>query len=159
MAVNPGFNVGQPGQGTLVYDDIVEDRLPGKLLPVVGVLAPQGNADDEIVLVDDGSTDDTKRVLHKLREQLPERIEVLELPRNGGYRIAVVNANVPNMVGQISTCLGDAGLNIEDLLNKSIGNLAYTIVDVNEPVTDEIMSRLRGIDGVLTLRNLGKPVT
>jgi D-3-phosphoglycerate dehydrogenase len=81
------------------------------------------------------------------------------LGRMDAYRITIANANVPNMVGQISTCLGDAGLNIEDLLNKSIGNLAYTIVDVNEPVTDEIESRLRAIDGVLTLRNLGKPVT
>ena len=81
------------------------------------------------------------------------------LGRMDAYRITIANANVPNMVGQISTCLGDAGLNIEDLLNKSVGNLAYTIVDVNEPVSDEIESRLRAIDGVLTLRNLGKPVT
>lgn len=81
------------------------------------------------------------------------------LGRMDAYRITVANANVPNMVGQISTCLGDAGLNIEDLLNKSVGNLAYTIVDVNKPVTEEIESRLRDIDGVLILRNLGKPVT
>lgn len=81
------------------------------------------------------------------------------LGRMDAYRITVANANVPNMVGQISTCLGDAGFNIEDLLNKSIGHLAYTIVDVNSPVTEEIESRLRSIDGVLTLRNLGKPVT
>lgn len=81
------------------------------------------------------------------------------LGRMDAYRVTVANANVPNMVGQISTCLGDAGLNIEDLLNKSIGNLAYTIVDVNKPVTEEIESKLRSIDGVLTLRNLGKPVT
>ncbi len=81
------------------------------------------------------------------------------LPRMNAYRVTIANANVPNMVGQISTCLGDAGLNIEDLLNKSVGNLAYTIVDVNEPVTDEIEQKLRSIAGVLTLRNLGKPVT
>ncbi len=81
------------------------------------------------------------------------------LPRMDAYRVTIANANVPNMVGQISTCIGDAGLNIEDLLNKSVGDLAYTIVDVNEPVTDEIESKLRAIDGVLTLRNLGKPVT
>jgi D-3-phosphoglycerate dehydrogenase len=81
------------------------------------------------------------------------------LGRMDAYRITVANANVPNMVGQISTCLGDAGLNIEDLLNKSVGDLAYTIVDVNKPVTEEIESRLRDIDGVLILRNLGKPVT
>jgi D-3-phosphoglycerate dehydrogenase / 2-oxoglutarate reductase len=81
------------------------------------------------------------------------------LPRLDAYRITVANANVPNMVGQISTCLANAGLNIEDLLNKSIGNLAYTIVDVNRPVSDDIMAEIRSIDGVLTLRNLGKPVT
>ncbi len=81
------------------------------------------------------------------------------LPRLDAWRITIANANVPNMVGQISTCLAEANLNIEDLLNKSIGHLAYTIVDVNGPVTDETCARLRAIDGVLTLRNLGKPVT
>lgn len=81
------------------------------------------------------------------------------LPRLDAWRITIANANVPNMVGQISTDLANAGLNIEDLLNKSIGNLAYTIVDVNGPVSDETMAELRSIDGVLALRNLGKPVT
>jgi len=81
------------------------------------------------------------------------------LPRLDAWRITIANANVPNMVGQISTRLADAGLNIEDLLNKSIGELAYTIVDVNGPVSDETRAQIRAIDGVLTLRNLGKPVT
>ncbi len=81
------------------------------------------------------------------------------MPRLDAWRITIANANVPNMVGQISTCLADAGLNIEDLLNKSIGDLAYTIVDVNGPVGEEVRARLRSIEGVLTLRNLGKPVT
>ena len=80
------------------------------------------------------------------------------LGRIDAHRITIANANVPNMVGQISTCIADAGLNIEDLLNKSVGNLAYTIVDVNGPVTDKIMAAIRGVEGVLTLRNLGKPV-
>ncbi len=81
------------------------------------------------------------------------------LPRVDAYRVTIANANVPNMVGQISTCLADAGLNIEEILNKSIGDLAYTIVDVNGPVTEECEAKLRSIDGVLALRNLGKPVT
>ncbi len=81
------------------------------------------------------------------------------LPRMDAWRVTIANANVPNMVGQISTCLADAGLNIEDLLNKSIGDLAYTIVDVNGEITPEIESNLRSIEGILTLRNLGKPVT
>jgi D-3-phosphoglycerate dehydrogenase len=81
------------------------------------------------------------------------------LPRMDAYRVTIANANVPNMVGQISTCLGDAGLNIEDLLNKSIGHLAYTIVDVNDEPSEELLNELRSIEGVLALRNLGKPVT
>jgi D-3-phosphoglycerate dehydrogenase len=63
------------------------------------------------------------------------------------------------MVGQISTCLANAGHNIEDLLNKSIGELAYTIVDIDGQPTDETLAQLRAIDGVLALRDLGKPVT
>ena len=81
------------------------------------------------------------------------------LPRLDAWRITVANANVPNMVGQISTDLANAGLNIEDLLNKSIGDFAYTIVDVNKEPTAELLTEIRAIDGVLTLRNLGKPVT
>lgn len=81
------------------------------------------------------------------------------LPRLDAWRLTIANANVPNMVGQISTCLANAGLNIEDLLNKSIGDLAYTIVDVNGEVSDETMAEMRAIEGVLALRNLGKPVT
>ena len=81
------------------------------------------------------------------------------LPRLDAWRITVANANVPNMVGQISTDLANAGLNIEDLLNKSVGDFAYTIVDVNKEPTAELLAEIRAIDGVLTLRNLGKPVT
>jgi len=81
------------------------------------------------------------------------------LPRLDAWRITVANANVPNMVGQISTDLANAGLNIEDLLNKSVGDFAYTIVDVNKEPTAELLAEIGGIEGVLTLRNLGKPVT
>ena len=81
------------------------------------------------------------------------------IPRMDTHRITIANANVPNMVGQISTCLARANLNIEDLLNKSIGNLAYTIVDLDGPVSDETIGALRNIEGVLALRNLGKPIS
>lgn len=81
------------------------------------------------------------------------------LPRLDAWRISIANKNVPNMVGQISTNLAAAGLNIEDLLNKSLGELAYTIVDVNGAVSDTTCATIRAIDGVLSLRNLGKPVT
>lgn len=81
------------------------------------------------------------------------------MPRADAYRIAIANANVPNMVGQISTCLAQANLNIEDLLNKSSGEVAYTIVDLAGPVPDETIAAIRRIKGVLALRNLGKPIS
>jgi len=81
-----------------------------------------------------------------------------QLPRLDAWRITLANANVPNMVGQVSTCIANAGLNIEDLLNKSVGEFAYTIVDVNGEPSQELLEEISSIDGVLTLRNLGKPV-
>jgi D-3-phosphoglycerate dehydrogenase / 2-oxoglutarate reductase len=79
----------------------------------------------------------------------------INLPRNGGYRMAIVNSNVPNMVGQISTDLAAAGLNILDMLNRSRGDVAVTLIDVDQRCPDETVARLRAIDGVLSVRCLG----
>ena len=81
------------------------------------------------------------------------------MPRADAWRITIAIANVPNMVGQISTCLAQAGLNIEDLLNKSLGELAYTGVDLDGPVPEKTLKGLQAIEGVLALRNLGKPLS
>ena len=69
-------------------------------------------------------------------------------------RLAIANSNVPNMVGQISTLLADAGLNIADLLNKSRGELAYTLIDVDGEPSDAVMARIRAVHGVLAARLL-----
>lgn len=69
-------------------------------------------------------------------------------------RIAVANSNVPNMVGQISTALASAGLNIADLLNKSRGEFAYTLIDVEGAVPESCLATIRGIEGVLSARVL-----
>jgi len=79
----------------------------------------------------------------------------INLQRNGGFRIAVVNSNVPNMVGQISTDLAEAGLNILDLLNKSRGELACTLLDVDKAPPQETLDRIAAIVGVLSVRCLG----
>lgn len=80
----------------------------------------------------------------------------LVMPRpNGGDRLAVVNANVPNMLGQISTTLAEAGINIADMFNKSRGELAYTLVDVNGEIPDAVAERIDAISGVLKVRVLG----
>jgi D-3-phosphoglycerate dehydrogenase len=78
----------------------------------------------------------------------------INLPRNGGHRIAVVNNNVPNMVGQISTDLANEGLNILDMLNKSRDNVAVTLLDVDQKPNEQLLETLSSIEGVLSVRSL-----
>jgi D-3-phosphoglycerate dehydrogenase / 2-oxoglutarate reductase len=59
---------------------------------------------------------------------------------------------VPNMVGQISTCLASARINIADLLNKSRGEYAYTIIDADGTIGDDLLQKVRSIEGVLAAR-------
>ena len=67
-------------------------------------------------------------------------------------RIGITNQNVPGVVGHVSSVLGDAGINIVDLTNKSHADVAYTLIDVSGEVPDEIVEKLRAVDGVLSVR-------
>ena len=78
----------------------------------------------------------------------------VQMPRSEGHRLAVVNANVRNMLGQISTALANGGLNIIDMLNKSRGDPAYTLCDVDSPVTAEVIGELATIKGVVSVRKI-----
>lgn len=78
----------------------------------------------------------------------------VKMPRVSGYRMAIANSNVPNMVGQISSILAETGHNILDLLNKSRGDLAYTLLDVDTVITDEVVNQIKSIDGVLSVRTI-----
>ena len=68
--------------------------------------------------------------------------------------MAIANANVPNMVGQISTAMANAGLNIHNMVNKSRGDMAYTVLDVDSAVPDSVLSAIKDIEGVLAVRYL-----
>jgi D-3-phosphoglycerate dehydrogenase len=72
--------------------------------------------------------------------------------REAAYRLIVANANVPNMLGQISETLGEAKLNIHDMVNRSRGELAYTVVDLDSPVTEAVRQKIAAIPGVLMTR-------
>ena len=76
------------------------------------------------------------------------------MAREAPYRLAIANANVPNMVGQISTAMAKAGLNIHNMLNKSKGEMAYTLVDVDSAVPAGVCEQIRRIEGVLSVRYL-----
>jgi D-3-phosphoglycerate dehydrogenase len=76
----------------------------------------------------------------------------VEMARESPHRIAIANANVPNMVGQISTTMAQAGLNIHNMVNKSKGEMAYTLVDLDSEAAPEVLSRIARIPGVLSIR-------
>jgi D-3-phosphoglycerate dehydrogenase len=76
------------------------------------------------------------------------------MAREAPYRVGIANANVPNMVGQISTTMAKAKLNIHNMLNKSKGEMAYTLVDVDSKVPAKVIEQIADIEGVLAVRYL-----
>jgi len=74
------------------------------------------------------------------------------MARETAHRLVVTNANVPNMLGLISETLGNAGLNIHDMVNRSRGDYAYTVVDLDSPVKDDVRHKIAAINGVLSSR-------
>ena len=98
-------------------------------------------------------------VVDQLREFLEQgnirnavNFPAVEMARESPHRIAIANANVPNMVGQISTTMAHAGLNIHNMVNKSRGEMAYTLVDLDSAAAPEVIQRIAAIPGVLTIR-------
>ena len=76
------------------------------------------------------------------------------MAREAPFRVGIANANVPNMVGQISTAMAKASLNIHTMVNKSKGDMAYTLVDVDSKVPSKVIEQVSGIEGVLSVRYL-----
>jgi D-3-phosphoglycerate dehydrogenase len=76
------------------------------------------------------------------------------MPRESPYRLAIANANVPNMLASISQAMGSRKINIHNMLNKSKKEMAYTLVDVDSPVPETAVKDLCAIRGVLAVRYL-----
>lgn len=100
-------------------------------------------------------------VAEQLREFLEEgtvsnavNFPSVEMPRESPYRVAIANANVPNMLGMISSTMGRNRLNIHNMVNKSKGEMAYTLVDLDSEASDGALEELSRIEGVLSVRRL-----
>ena len=76
----------------------------------------------------------------------------VNLPRSTKYRIAITNKNVPAMIGQIATSLGELGLNIADMTNVSRGDVAYNLIDIENEVKEEALTKLSLIENVINAR-------
>lgn len=98
-------------------------------------------------------------VIDQLRDFLEEgtvrnavNFPAVEMPRESLHRLAIANANVPNMLGMISTTMARSGLNIHNMVNKSKGEMAYTLVDLDSEVGTGVLEELSRIPGVLSVR-------
>ena len=128
-----------------------KNRLHPKVTALPHLGASTGEAEDNCaIMVAENLREDLENGNIRHSVNFPEAI----MPRTEGRRLAIANLNVPNMVGQISTCLAEEGLNIVDLLNKSRGPVAYTLVDVEGEITEPLRERLGSIEGVLNVRVL-----
>lgn len=78
------------------------------------------------------------------------------MPREAAHRVAVASANIPNMVGQISTAMAKAEINIHNMVNKSRGDIAYTMLDLDSPAPETALAEIRAIEGVMNVRVLPK---
>ena len=74
------------------------------------------------------------------------------MSRNGGSRITFCNSNVPKVLGQVLSLLADANLNVVDMVNKSRGEIAYNIIDLEGDINEEIIDKVARVDGVMRVR-------
>jgi D-3-phosphoglycerate dehydrogenase len=81
-------------------------------------------------------------------------IEVAKLP--GQYRLTIAHENIPNIIGPITNTIAKAKINIIDMLNKSLNTAAYTLIDTETALSDDLINKIQGIKGVLNVRCLSK---
>jgi D-3-phosphoglycerate dehydrogenase len=118
-------------------------------LPHLG--ASTGEAEDNSAVM---VVDELREYLEHGNLQNAVNFPDASLAREVPYRLAIANANVPDMLGRISHALGKRKINIHNMLNKSKGDMAYTLVDTDTPVTAEVLKELEDLTGVLAVRYL-----
>ena len=74
---------------------------------------------------------------------------VCTMPRSAEYRLAIAHKNIPNMITSFATEFSDDGINIENMMNKSKGELAFTLIDTNTNISEEALKKIEAIEGVL----------
>jgi D-3-phosphoglycerate dehydrogenase len=118
-------------------------------LPHLGASTQEAEDNSAIMVVDE-----VRDYLENGNVQNAVNFPNVVMTREAPYRVGIANANVPNMVGQISGSMAKAGLNIHNMLNRSKGEMAYTLVDVDSPVKHALIDELARIQGVLAVRYL-----
>jgi D-3-phosphoglycerate dehydrogenase len=118
-------------------------------LPHLGASTKEAEENCAIMVVDQVRNYLENGIVHN-SVNFPE----MDMPRNGGHRLLVVNANVPHMIERISSAISNANLNIVDMLNRSRDDVACTLVDVDKPIPQTVVDEITSRKGVLTVRSL-----
>lgn len=92
---------------------------------------------------------ETGSIVHSIN--MPECI----VPRSDNYRVTAIHKNLSNMIGQMTKVFGEEGVNISDMINKSKGDMAYSVFNLDEPITNHTLEALRSIEGVIRVRYFG----
>ena len=79
----------------------------------------------------------------------------VHLKRTTDHRVSIINKNVPAMIGQIATELGELNLNIAEMTNVSKGDIAYNLIDIENEVSEESIAKLKAIENVIDVRLIG----
>ena len=123
---------------------------PGVIaLPHLGASTREAEDNSAIMAVDQ-----VRDYLENGNVQNAVNFPTVVMQREAPFRLAIANANVPNMLGQISGTMAKGGLNIHNMVNRSRGEMAYTLVDVDSAVSSVLIDELAGIQGVLAVRYL-----
>jgi D-3-phosphoglycerate dehydrogenase len=119
-------------------------------LPHLG--ASTGEAEENCALM---VVDQLRDFLEHGNERNSVNFQETRMARTGNARICIANSNRPNMIGQLSHVLGEAGVNIAQMHNASRGELAYSLIDADSPVPDTLLAQIAAIEGILSVRVIG----
>lgn len=131
--------------------DLPEDELIGvdKVLcvPHLGASTPESEDNCAVMAVDQ-----IREYLERGNIKNSVNFPTCQMAPTGKTRITISNKNVPNVISSLTAAIGASGLNIDDMLNKNKGDVAYNIIDVSGEVTDELVAKLQAVDGVISVR-------
>ena len=117
--------------------------------PHLGASTPESEENCAVM-----AADELKDYLETGNVRNSVNLPAVSMTPSGVMRLCILHKNVPGMLANITTLFGRDGVNVENLSNKSRGDYAYTIVDVNTRITDQVANELRAIPGVIRVRVL-----
>lgn len=126
---------------------LLMERTDALLMPHIG--ASTAEAEENCAIM---ASNQLKAFLEHGNIRNSVNFPAIELERTTDYRITIANRNEPGMLSHILSLIGDDGLNVADLLNKSVGDIAYNIIDLDQIPQSALLDKIGGLEGVINLR-------